>query len=86
MSSYILICSCFRMDKKSREAFNLLFPNKVLPPIIKGRDRVYKLSQDIGNDHIKAISKLGGKYAYYVEMTGNKIVREYDLLRGKRIV
>lgn len=82
---YILVCSCFNMGKKASEAFSLLFPNEVLPDIVKGRDRIYKLSQDISNDHIKAISRLSGKYAYYVEIEGNKIVKEYDLLRGRRI-
>lgn len=82
---YTLVCSCFRMDKKSKEAFSMLFPNKVQPPIIKGRDRIYKLAQSLNNEHIKAISKLTGRYAYYIELENDKIVAEYDLLRGKRI-
>lgn len=73
------------MSKKAAEAFSLLFPDKLLPDIIKGRDRIYKFSQKINNEHIKAISKLGGKYAYYVEIDGDKIVQEYDLITGKRI-
>lgn len=84
--SVILTCSCFRMDKKAKEAFSLLFPNKVLPGIAKGRDRVYKLGQSTGNEHILAISKLSGKYAYYIRLDEeNKIVEEWDLLRGKRL-
>lgn len=82
---YILTCTCFNMKKKASEAFSLLFPNEVLPDIVKGRDRIYKLSQEINNEHIKAISKLSGKFAYYVELDGNKITKEYDLLTGKRI-
>ena len=82
---YILTCSCLNMGKKASEAFSLLFPNEVLPDIVKGRDRIYKLSQDINNDHIKAISRLSGRYAYYVEIENNKIIKEYDLLRGRRI-
>lgn len=82
---YILTCSCFNMGKKASEAFVTLFPNEVLPDIVKGRDRIYKLSQQLNNEHIKAISKLSGKFAYYVELTDNKITKEYDLVRGKRI-
>lgn len=82
---YLLICSCFNMGKKASEAFALLFPNEVLPEIVKGRDRIYKLSQALGNDHIKAISKLSGKFAYFVELNGDKVVKEYDLIRGSRI-
>lgn len=81
----ILVCSCHNMSKRASEAFSLLFPNEALPNIIKGRDRVYKFSQEIGNEHIKAISRLGGKYAYYIELDGDKIIKEYDLLSGRRI-
>ena len=82
---YILTCSCFNIGKKATEAFCLLFPNDVLPSIIKGRDRIYKLSQSINNEHIKAISKLSGRFAYYVKLDDGKIVEEYNLLTGKRI-
>lgn len=81
----ILCCSCHKMDKKASESFSLLFPEEVLPPIIKGRDRIYKFSKEIDNEHIKALSKLSGKFAYYVEIDGDKIVKEYDLVSGKRI-
>lgn len=85
MKEYILTCSCFRMDKKASEAFCIKFPEKVLPGIVKGRDRIYKLAQQLNNDHIKAISKLSGKFAYYVVLDGEKIIEEYDLLTGRRI-
>ena len=81
----ILCCSCFSMEKKAREAFSLLFPDEVSPDVIKGRDRLYKFAKEINNDHILAISKLSGRFAYYVELKDNKIVKEYDLIRGSRI-
>lgn len=81
----ILCCSCFRMDKKASEAFSVLFPNEVLPDIIKGKDRIYKFAKEINNDHITAISKLTGKFAYYVELDGDKIIEEYDLVKGTRL-
>ena len=81
----ILVCSCHNMSKKASESFSLLFPDEVLPEIIKGKDRIYKLAQQLGNEHIKALSKLSGKFAYYVEIDGDKIVKEYDLVSGKRI-
>lgn len=82
---YILTCSCFRMDKKAAEAFTIIFPNEVLPTIVKGRDRLGKLSKTLDNDHIKAISRLSGKFAFYVELKDNKVVTEYNLLTRKRI-
>lgn len=85
MKEYILICSCFNMGKKASEAFSVLFPDKVLPEIIKGRDRIFKFAEKTGNEHIKAISKLSGKFAYYICLDDGKITTEYDLLRGRRI-
>ena len=81
----ILTCSCFRMEKKASEAFSVLFPDESLPEIIKGRDRISKFAKDIKNDHIYAISRLSGKFAYYVELDGDKIIKEYDLMKGARI-
>lgn len=85
MSRYILICSCFNMHKKASESFSLLFPNDTLPAIIKGRDRIYKLAQSIKNDHLLAIAKLSGRFAYYVKLEEGKVVEEWDLVKGKRI-
>ncbi len=81
---YILTCSCHNMGKRASEAFSLLFPNQVLPSIVKGKDRLYKLGKELGNDHILAISKLSGKFAYYVEIEDNKIIKEVNLLNGRR--
>ena len=81
---YILVCSCHNMSKRATEAFCLLHPNEVLPDIVKGRDRLYKLGKELGNDHIIAISKLSGKFAYYVEIEDNKIIKEVNLLNGRR--
>lgn len=81
---YILVCSCFNMSKRASEAFSTLYPSEVLPEIVKGRDRLYKLGKELGNDHILAISKLSGKFAYYVETDDNKIIKEVNLLNGRR--
>ena len=82
---YILCCSCFNMAKKASEAFSVLFPNEVLPEVVKGRDRIYKFGFDLKNDHIIAISKLSGKFAYYLELDNGNILEEYNLLTGRRI-
>lgn len=82
---FLLICSCFNMTKKASEAFSILFPNEVLPDIIKGRDRIRKFADKIKNDHIAAISKLSGKFAYFVEIEDGKVVQEWNLLKGSRI-
>ena len=81
----ILVCSCSRQDKKAAETFALLFPTEVLPDIIKGKDKIFKFAHETGNKHLEAIAKLSGKFSYYVELEGDKIVMEYDLVHGKRI-
>lgn len=86
VEKFILVCSCFNMSKKASEAFSVLFPNEVLPTVIKGRDRIYKLSLEKKSPRIKAISKLGGKYAFYLELDeSNNIIKEYNLITKARI-
>lgn len=85
MKQFILTCSCHNMDKRAKEAFSLLFPDILMPEIVRGKDRLYKLGKALDNDHVLAISKLSGKFAYYVELDGNKITMEYDLVKGARI-
>ena len=85
MKKIILICSCGGQQKKAAEAFSLLFPNEVLPDIVKGRDKIFKFAESVDNQHIKAISKLTGRFAYYIELDGNNIVMEYDLVKGTRL-
>lgn len=73
------------MSKRASEAFCLLYPTEVLPDIVKGKDRIYKLAKSLGNDHILAISKLSGRFAYYIETDDdNTITKEVNLLTGKR--
>ena len=81
----ILVCTCFNQEKKAREAFSVLFPNEVCPDVIKGKDRIFKFAKEVDNKHIEAIAKLSGRFAYYVELDGNNILKEYDLVKGTRI-
>lgn len=87
MKKYILCCSCFGMEKRAKEAFGLLtYGREVLPEIVKGRDRLYKLGKSLDNQHIIAISKLSGRFAYCVELDDkNTITKEINLLTGGRI-
>lgn len=86
MKRLVLTCSCHNMAKKATEAFSVLFPSEQMPPITKGRDRTYKLAKELGNDHILAISKLSGKFAYYVELDNNNVItKEYNLITGVRV-
>lgn len=81
----LLVCTCFNQEKKAREAFSVLFPSEVCPDIIKGKDKIFKFAKEVNNKHIEAIAKLSGRFAYYVELDGNNIVKEYDLVKRIRI-
>jgi len=81
----LLVCTCFNQEKKAREAFSVLFPNEVCPDVIKGKDKIFKFAKEVDNKHIEAIAKLSGRFAYYVELDGNNILKEYDLVKGTRI-
>lgn len=87
MNKYILCCSCFGVEKRAKEAFGLLtHGQKELPEIVKGRDRIYKLGKRLSSPHVIALSKLTGKFAYYIQLGQNNVItEEYDLLRGARI-
>lgn len=85
MNEYVLVCYCFGMEEKAFRAFSLLFPGKSMPILIRGKNNIRELGDKLKNDHIKAISKLSGKFAYYIELDGDKIVKEYELLKGRRI-
>ena len=82
---FILTCSCHNMGKRASEAFCLLFPNEILPEIIKGRDRVMKYAQAHNNEHLKALARISGKYMYYIEMDGDEITKEVNLTNGVRL-
>lgn len=85
MRKIILICSCFNMEKRAREAFALIYPNEVSPEVVKGRDRIGRLADELKSQHLKAISRLSGKFAFYVSLDDdNEVLEEYDLLTGRR--
>ena len=82
----ILACACGGSKKNAETGFSVLFPNDELPEMVFGKENIAKFAADHPNDHIKAIAKLTGKFAYYVELdNSNNITKEYDLYTGKRI-
>lgn len=82
---YILVCSCHNQEKKALDAFKIAFLGMPIPEVVKGRDRLYKLGKELGNGHIIAISKLSGRYAYYVELDDEGMIKlEYNLTTMRR--
>lgn len=86
MKDFLLICSCHGQLKKTTEAFKLLYPGSPIPEVVKGRDKIAKLSHQYKNDHLRALSRLSGKYSYYVKISeSGEILEEVDLVRGTRL-
>lgn len=86
MKEYVLVCRCPGIKNKAMAAHSIKHPNEVLPDVISGGGRISKLAAELGNDHIKAISKVRDKFAYYVKLNNdNEIVEEIDLIRGTKI-
>lgn len=86
MKEYILVCRCPGVKGKALAAYNIKHPNEILPEVISGGGRISKLAAELGNEHIKAISRVRDKFAYYVRLDDkNEIVEEIDLIRGTKI-
>lgn len=82
----ILVCTCHNQEKRALDSFSVLFPGEPVPKILKGKDTIFKFSQEIKNKHIEAIGKLSGRFSYYIELDDEgRILQEYDLVHGKRI-
>ena len=81
----VLACSCSGQKKKAEEAFSILFPGEPMPKIILGKDNMMKFANEMNNDHLKAIAKLKGRFAYYVEIENNNIIAEWNLSTGRRV-
>ena len=83
---YLLVCSCSGGEEKAKIAYEIAKPNTPIPQVIKGKEAIAKLASQYNNDHLRSISKLNGKFSYYVDITDSgKITEEYDLITGKRI-
>lgn len=81
----ILCCSCLRQDKKALEVHAEMFPS-VPVEVVKGRDRLSKLADQLSNAHIRAISRLSGRFAYLEVLSeNNEILEEYNLLTKRRV-
>lgn len=86
-SKFLLICSCSGRGRKAIMEYDILFPNQPTPPMVKGKEAIAKLASKYNNAHLRSISKLNGNFSYYIEITeSGKIVEEYDLILGKKIV
>ena len=86
MKDYILTCSCSGQAKKAEMAYNILRPESKIPEIVIGKEKIFKLGCDLNNMHIKSISKIKGVFSYFVSVSGEEIVEEYNLLTGKQLI
>ena len=85
MKDYILTCQCSGQARKAKMAYEILRPEKEVPEVVIGREKIFKLGCDLNNIHIKSIAKIKGVFSYFISVKGDEIVEEYNLMTGKRL-
>lgn len=86
----IVVCKCSGVKEKAETAFKIAYPATELPPLYKGKDAIISLADKHANtnlgNHLKAIARKNGQYAYYIESDeDDNISKLYDLLKGKEV-
>lgn len=91
MEEYIISCDCAEIDEKSKASHALLFPNQPTPRIVHQK-MLYKFMQTIAKDSMfyayldKNFLNNKGKFSYFFRVDDGKIVSQYNLLTGKKVV
>ena len=91
MEEYIISCDCAEIDEKSKASHALLFPNQTTPRIVHQK-MLYKFMQTIAKDSMfyayldKNFLNNKGKFSYFFRVDDGKIVSQYNLLTGKKVV
>ena len=89
---YIFACSCSGVKERSVKAFQIVKPDKEMPEILVGKDRMRKVAERYPSGsnaakHLNALAKRNNKFSYYVVIDNetHDILELYDLLTGKRL-
>lgn len=91
MEEYIISCDCAEIDEKSKASHALLFPKQPTPRIVHQK-MLYKFMQTIAKDSMfyayldKNFLNNKGKFSYFFRVDDGKIVSQYNLLTGKKVV
>ena len=86
----LFICSCSGVRERAEAGFKILFPKDETPNVYRGEAAIIKVAHansgtNLG-EYLTAISKMNGRFAYYVESddAGN-VIDNYNLLTGKKV-
>lgn len=91
VNKVIACCSCGGISDKSKAGFKLLFPDDELPEMVIGREKITDYSEKFyfdsqGARRLRALSKDYEKFSNYFEIDNDgTVVKQYDLLNGRRI-
>lgn len=81
MNELLITCGCRDTDKFAADAFKILFPAIVMPPIRQG---IGHKEPEIIKDYATALIRGKEKFAYYFKWDSGDL-EAWDLLRGVRI-
>ncbi len=90
MREYILVCSCSGVPEKAQTSYKIMFPDKPVPEVFKGKNRITTLAESNPGTNLHsyalAFAKKNGQFAQLlvVDEFGN-IKENYNLLTGKRV-
>ena len=86
----LFICSCSGVRERAEAGFKILFPKEEIPNVYRGEAAILKVAHansgtNLG-EYLTAISKMNGRFAYYVAADENGDVTDnYNLLSGKKV-
>ena len=89
-NSLIVVCNCKDVPTHAEQAFRLLFPDATVPKTITKSALQTVITKyrntDLGN-YLEAVSRNRERFAYYFEYTQfGEIIKQYDLLKGVRVL
>ena len=90
-TEYIITCKCGGIDEKAKAGFELLFPGRPLPKIIRHQN-IHTFLSTIPKDWIFSsyvadnLIRNKEKFAFYFEVTPDgRIAKMYNLITGKKV-
>ena len=86
----LFICSCSGVKERATASFKILFPKEEAPEVYRGDAAILKVANKYPNTNVygylEAVSKMNGRFAYFVESDDKgDVIRNYNLLTGKKV-
>lgn len=86
----IIHCACGDMDRFSRDAFHILYPDDELPPVYGGPQKIIDFANTLPENnfskYLKSIYRNRSRFAYYFEVDDDgNVIKQINLKSGSRV-